>query len=624
MTKQEPLNLEHLNDTYEIIGELAARDDARTFMAKRRADGLEVVIVVAPSPAGDQGNALSHLAADANLLSSLEHRAFLPIVDGQWVGTDQFAIVTRRTKAPTLHELLNRRDEEFGFPRIAAILREASGVMEWARERKVVHRAVTPETLFVEPGSDRVCVSFAISPLPASGVPGEDADARCIASLARAMFTRSPAAPERETGSLAELRPGLPTRVVEETEAMLQPTRDGAALDVTGYISRIAMAESLKEAEVHLEETRNLIEKQKQAHAEQLEKERREHEQQLTTERKEHERLVSEQAKTFDKERETFERELAKERKALEKEREALAKERAAHSKDCAALAREREAHAKDRAILLEERARHEQLRQEERERLAAEVAALQEQARVHAQMAQQKTAERAQVLAESKRANAESKKAKAEFNKAVVAPVPLVTRTPAVPAGPSAMGVDTPGSLEGWSRLVRWNRKWNVPAAAVALVLLIALAAMAIGRDGNPPARTQVAQHATAAPVIVDSAGGAVARYASIVPLPEVTTDTATLAATASDWTPPPKRRPRPVPVESPPVERAPENSASLFIFENDPARRDSVSTPPARVDTVFRRDTLARPIVPIRRDSVRPDSVPRRDSLSTPSGGR
>lgn len=673
MTKQEqePLNLDQLNDSYEIIGELAGRSDARTFLARRRSDGLDVAIAVAHAPPGDQGNALSHLAADVNLLTSLQHRSLIPVLDGRWVGADQFAVVMQRTKAPTLEELLHRREEEFGFSRIAAILREANGVLEWARERKVVHRAITPETLRLEPGSDRVSVSFATSALPASGVPGADADARCIAALARAMFTRSPAAPERAERPLAELRPGLPTRLIEETETLLQPTRAADAPDVMAYIARIAMAEALKEAEVHLEETRNAILEQQRQHKEQIEKERREHEQQLAAERKEHERQVEEQAKAFErkvadqakaferqvaeqtraferqvaeqnrnfsKEREAFERELAKERDALARERQALARERAAHAKDVAALAREREAHAQDRARLLEERARHEQLRKEERERLAAEVAALQAQARQHAQLAQQKTLEREQVLAESKRARADAKTAKAEFRKFVVAPVPVVASPTPPPApvsvmppparAPRAQAAAKPATPakrrdEGGSAPPsRWKSSWNVPAAAVGLVLLIALTAWGIrARNDAPRAQSQVVQVASAR--ILDSAGGNVAQYQSVVPLPEVTSDTAALAATASDWTPPPRRRPRPVEPPPPPRTETPaaDESAPRFIFENEaPQRRDSAAgrAPAVRVDTVFRRDTV-RSASPVRRDSTpRPDTIPRRDSLS------
>jgi hypothetical protein len=341
MTTQALPDLDQLANTYDVVGELAGRDDARMYLARRREDGLDVLIVLAGTMDGDEGNAQSHLAADANLLSSIHHRSVLPVIEGRWVGGDAFALVFKRTSAPTLAELLNRRDEEFDYARIAAILRETNGVLEWARAQKVVHRVVRPETLYVEPGTDRVQVAFAVTPLPASGVPGAECDGTTIAALARAMLTRSPAAPEREEQPLAELRPGLPTVLLEETEQLLHPQPNAEPRDVSGYVARIAMADALKEAQDHLEASRNLIERQEAEHRAQLEKERREHETQIAAERKaheeqvaaerrqhekemetarkEHERLVAEQARQLQREREQHEKEFAEQQREFEK-----------------------------------------------------------------------------------------------------------------------------------------------------------------------------------------------------------------------------------------------------------------------------------------------------------------
>src|SRR5438046_10404552 len=107
----------------------------------------------------------------------------------RWFGTDACAIVIVRRDAPTLSELLSRREEEFGLQRIAAILRDTNGVLEWARSQKIVHRAVTPKTLYLEPGSDRVLISFAITALPSHGAPDAEADGASTADLARERLT---------------------------------------------------------------------------------------------------------------------------------------------------------------------------------------------------------------------------------------------------------------------------------------------------------------------------------------------------------------------------------------------------------------------------------------------------
>src|SRR5688572_14951107 len=164
MTQQQTLDLEQLNEDYEIIGELSARDDARTLIARRKDTGADVLITVMETPSGDEGNALSHLAADAKRLTELRHRNVLPILDGRWVGTDGFATVTERVRFPTLAEVLVRRDEGFACPRVALVLQEINAALEWARAEKIVHRALTPDTIYLEPGSDRVLLTFAVQP----------------------------------------------------------------------------------------------------------------------------------------------------------------------------------------------------------------------------------------------------------------------------------------------------------------------------------------------------------------------------------------------------------------------------------------------------------------------------
>src|SRR5437773_9383230 len=142
---------------YEVVGELSegGRPGARTLLAKSAESGESLLLIATKAPESDQGNALNHLAADANLLAGATHRNLLPVRGGEWLNETEFGLITQRVNVPTLADLLNRRDEEFDYTRIAHILSEVNGLLEWARTRRVVHRRVTPQSLFVEPGSDR-------------------------------------------------------------------------------------------------------------------------------------------------------------------------------------------------------------------------------------------------------------------------------------------------------------------------------------------------------------------------------------------------------------------------------------------------------------------------------------
>ena len=183
-----------------------------------------------------------------------------------------------------------------------------------------------------------------------------------------------------------------------------------------------------------------------------------------------------------------------------------------------------------------------------------------------------------------------------------------------------------------------RWQRSWNVPAAAIALLLLIGITVFALSRGHDTSARTT--STAAVATRIVDSAGGNV--YESVVPLPRIVTDTGVLSARATDWTPPPKRR-------APPPERArvraeapveqttpaiPDPAAEFLGISRPPIDSARVGLPvpmtptpnrPIRRESTLARDTLRTPLAPlpfnipapVRRDSLpRPDTTARTDS--------
>lgn len=322
---------------YDLIGELAVDQDAKRYLARRASDGADVLITVFDAPAGDEGNALNHLASDARIMAAQPHHGVLRVLEGHWVG-DSFAVVTQRPAAPTLEELLVRRAEEFPFVRVATILRDINAALVWAREREIVHRKLTLETVFVESGSDRTVVSFGVGPIGLTEVPGEEEDNHAIAELASAMFTRGRKIVEGET-TLAQMRPGLPASVVAQTETLLGRGAEDASAptDIRSYIASIAMADSLKAAEEHLEANRTLIERQQQEHQAQLEKERAEHAEALAKEKAAHQK----EREAHQRDRECYERDrevLRVEREGYERERELLRRERAEYDKEMSAI----------------------------------------------------------------------------------------------------------------------------------------------------------------------------------------------------------------------------------------------------------------------------------------------
>lgn len=318
-------DLSALSADYEIVGELDTRGGPRTYMAtqrsddaRRRDDSTGVLIAVATTPAGDEANALTQYAADTKALVGLTHRRLVPVLEGRWIGDDAFAVVTRRVNDPTLAQRL-ATGETFHSTRIAAILREVNGLLEWAREQKIVHRRVTPEQIHLEQKTDRVRVNFAIAPITRLQQPGAHDDARTIGRLAVAMLGGDPESQARDEAALAGLRPGLPQAFSAATVALLDPRRSPTPEELAAYLALIGMAEPVAAGETERDRIRAEVLEEQRLEREKLANERIEFDQQIAKERAEYEQLKTDERARFDTEMADERARLARERADLEK-----------------------------------------------------------------------------------------------------------------------------------------------------------------------------------------------------------------------------------------------------------------------------------------------------------------
>jgi len=585
LQEQSPVDLQSLTDRYELIAELRTGDATQMWIGKRRDDGSDVLIVVSRTPEGDEKNALTLLAADAHLLATLPHRNLVPIIDVRWIGTDALAVISARVADPTLDELI-ARGEEFSSPRIAAILQEVYGLLEWARSQKVVHRALGPSNIFLEPGTDRVRAIFAIRPITVFGAP--DADAKTIATLAWMMFAKQRAVPA-ESPPLSELCPFLSERVANETDALLRAPA-GEMPAVEEFIALVAMGDALKAAKKETVRVRTaLLEEQRLA------------KEQFDLERKELEQKAADQERRNTEQREDFERLIANEREELAKQRAELER----------AVAEEREQLIRSFA---EERDQLTQSLTEEREELQSTIAGEREQLAVERQTLEEIGAAAVRQREEADQRLRELEEARRLAGSAIKRArlVPLQRMRSALPSGRS---------------------RWAIPGVAAALVLIVA-SALAIGHYG--PSASRFTARANATPPIVDSAAGRIAPAAPLSAPPAAAARPQSAAqvdsaAKINDSTaaPRPKRRrvvvepPAPADSSLPPDSLALDSTRRLLYARRDSAVRDSIR----RRDSMRRRDSgvvapapaPASGLVP-RRPPVGTDSAARRGSSARP----
>jgi hypothetical protein len=325
-TRTSEPDLTNLTGDFDIVGEVGGRRTTQYLIAmrktptgKRREDSDRVLVEVVRPPEGDESHALDHLASDTKLLSGLRHRRLVSIIEGRWLGPDAFAVIREYVDDPSVADLIARGDS-FTNTRIAAILREVHGVLQWAREQSVVHRRVTPDRLFLEPTSDRVRVSFGVGPLQrVRTIDATTEDVVTVVKLAVAMLTGDISEEEAEGRSLPELRPDLPDRLFEETERLLaEPATDA---ELTLYLALIGMADPVAEGETERDRIRAEVIEEQRVEREKLAAERADLDRLIAEERQKLAQEGEELRGAFAQEKARLEREFAAERRLLEAER---------------------------------------------------------------------------------------------------------------------------------------------------------------------------------------------------------------------------------------------------------------------------------------------------------------
>jgi hypothetical protein len=314
--KAEELNLGTLENDYSVVGEVRGPGERRTFLANRRSNGDEVLLAVFSSTGPADNNALSHFAADTKLLAGLRHPGVIRPIEGRWIGTGAFAVVSERPKGTTLRQSL-ATGERFSSAHIASLLQDVNGILAWAREQGIVHRGVSLDSVYLEPLSDRLLLSLLPTPISADRVPDALADSVMIGKLAFALLAGRPLDDAEWKMNLVSFRPDLAAAVIDAVERMRSAPGDVVHPEVADFLSTIAASNVLKQAEVELEN-------QRAEYAEVL----RLHRENAEAERNACERRAAELEEKLAVERHQFALEVESERAELSSERAQLLAER--------------------------------------------------------------------------------------------------------------------------------------------------------------------------------------------------------------------------------------------------------------------------------------------------------
>ena len=182
---------------YELLRPLARGGMAEVFLARRRAAGVEKLLVLKRIRAERANDArfLELFVREARLSMSLAHQNIVPVFDFGRAG-DQVFLAMERVEGKDLGSTLARTPDALS-PLVAAFIgAECCRALAYAHARKVVHRDVTPRNVLLSWSGEVKLTDFGIAALA-----GED--------TARVVGTPAYMAPEQARGEAVDARADL-------------------------------------------------------------------------------------------------------------------------------------------------------------------------------------------------------------------------------------------------------------------------------------------------------------------------------------------------------------------------------------------------------------------------------
>jgi serine/threonine protein kinase len=165
-----PSDLQALEHEYELIREIGQGGMAAVYLARHRSTAKLVAIKAIRSRYLDDPEALRRFAREARTVADLNHPNIVRTESIEQIGDRAIEIFMEYVPGGTVRDRL-REYGAFSAEDAEAVLRDVGSALQYAHRRRIVHRDVKPENVFLDQRTGRALLSdFGIArPIDADG-----------------------------------------------------------------------------------------------------------------------------------------------------------------------------------------------------------------------------------------------------------------------------------------------------------------------------------------------------------------------------------------------------------------------------------------------------------------------